>query len=251
MSTDLHARVDNAIARVTARRAAAEYRRCPILIYSSGGNRRFAEIARAAGYKLGSQLPKKVYLRPLYFADQDWRRPNRTAYMAGLAEHRPDLATVLDWERGEQLPEVLDWAEEAAHYAQRIIVIPKVVNGVHRIPRRIGGSDIVLGYSVPTRFGGTEVPSWDFAGWPIHLLGGSPHAQMRIWRQLSAIAEVVSVDGNYAQRQAVKARWAWSGGIATAEGGRSRWWQGGYEDHYAAFAASCDAIHAAWDRLTT
>jgi hypothetical protein len=98
----------------------------PTLIYCAGGNRRFAQIAIDAGYKFGSQLPNTIY-HPIYFADQDWKRPNRATYMAMLAQHRPTMATVLDWERDEQLPEVLDWAEEAAQYVAQVLIIPKVI----------------------------------------------------------------------------------------------------------------------------
>lgn len=106
------------------------------LIYCADGNQRFASIALDAGWLYGAQLPATVYYRP-YMVDQDWRNPERSAYMAALREYRPWLATVLDWERDEQLPEVLDWASEAAQYAQVVIIIPKVHNGIHKIPRSI------------------------------------------------------------------------------------------------------------------
>ena len=165
----------------------------PTLIYCAGGNPRFWKIATDAGFQYGVQLPDTVY-GPLYFADQDWRKPNREVYMAALAEHRPVMATVLDWEYDEQLPEILNWAEEAAQYVKLIIVIPKVMDGIPRIPHRVGGRNVVLGYSVPTRYAGTEIPIWSFSGWPVHLLGGSPHKQMEIYAYLRLIADVVSVD---------------------------------------------------------
>ena len=76
------------------------------LIYCAAGNRRFAEIATSHGFRYGAQLPGTVYtdVAPLYFADQDWKEPNRDKYMSALAQHRPHMATVLDWEREEQLP---------------------------------------------------------------------------------------------------------------------------------------------------
>ena len=70
----------------------------PTLIYCGGGNSRFYDIATAAGFKYGSRLPDTIY-GPLYFADQDWKQPNRDKYMAGLAEHKPYMASVLDLER--------------------------------------------------------------------------------------------------------------------------------------------------------
>lgn len=84
--------------------------------------------------------------------------------MAELAKHRPTMATVLDWERDDQRGEVLDWAAEAAQYIERVLIVPKVPSGIKTLPRRIGGAVIVLAYSVPTRYGGTFVPVWEFDG---------------------------------------------------------------------------------------
>jgi hypothetical protein len=77
----------------------------------------------------GAQLPATVYYPP-QFVDQDWKRPDRAAYVAAVAQHRPRMATVLDWERDEQLPEVLAWAEDVAPFVERVILIPKVIGGV-------------------------------------------------------------------------------------------------------------------------
>lgn len=163
----------------------------PTLIYCAGGNKAFADAARVAGFALGARLPDTVY-HDLFFADQDFKRPNRGAYMAALARHCPTLASVLDLERDEQLPEVLDWAAEAAQYVARVLIVPKAHGVIAQLPRKVGGAEVILGYSVPTRYAGTEVGVWEFAGWPVHLLGGSPQAQ----RRLAAYMDVVSVDGN-------------------------------------------------------
>ncbi len=203
----------------------------------------------------GAQLPGTVYFRP-EFADQDWKKPNRTAYMAALAQHRPRMATVLDWERDEQLPEVLEWAEEAAQYVEIVILIPKVQSGIPRLPRRIGGASVRLGYSVPTAYGGTELPLWEFAGWPVHLLGGSPHRQLHVAHYLDA----VSADGNYIQKQAVSGRF-WTNGNANYAKNRhfptlpeadGRAWgdgSGSSDVPYEAFRRSCVNILAAWRAL--
>lgn len=194
--------------------------RLPELIYCADGNPRFAALAVNAGWRYGARLPGTVY-QAVHFADQDWRNPDRARYMAALATHRPDVATVLDWEHNDQLPEVLGWAEEAAaHVAEAVYLIPKVVGGVDRLPRTIGGKRVVLAYSVPTSYGGSPIPLWELAGWPVHLLGGSPQEQMRLWHQLSPICEVVSVDGNMAAQQARKGR-TWR----QTPGRKGHWWQ--------------------------
>ena len=217
----------------------------PTQIYCAHGNWRMAESAIAAGFRYGSRLPGTVY-HSVYFADQDWKRPNRAAYMVALAQHRPTMATVIDWERDEQLAEVLDWGEEAAQYAAQVVIIPKIFGGISRLPRRIGQANVVLGYSVPTRHGGTDVPTWEFDGWPVHLLGGQPQHQMRLWHYLN----VQSVDGNYANRMATQYCKYWVPRTGTES---TLYWEhlAGYgrDAIYAAFARSCQNIMAAWRAL--
>ncbi len=170
------------------------------LIYCADGNPRFAKIAIEQGFTYGAQLPNSVAFPP-QFVDQDWRNPDREKYMAALRQYKPALATVLDWERDEQLPEVLAWAAEAAqHVSEAVIVIPKVMGGISRIPEVICGKSVRLGYSVPTSFAGTELPLWEFGRRPVHLLGGSPGKQLELAHYLN----VQSADGNYSTLMAIR-----------------------------------------------
>jgi hypothetical protein len=181
----------------------------PTLIMCAGGNRRFAESATRHGWLYGLRLPGTAYA-PVSFADQDWRTPNRTRYMTALAAHRPAMATVLDLERADQLSAVLEWAAEAAQYVQTVIIIPKVCGLIDDIPETINGASVVLGYSVPTTHGGTDVPLWEFGRRPVHLLGGSPHRQMMLTRYLN----VVSADGNMAAKLANRGQfWRYQKGV--------------------------------------
>lgn len=221
------------------------------LIYCGGGNPRFAQIAMDNGFLLGAQLPDTVY-GPLYFADQDWKKPNRGAYMAALAQHRPHIASVLDLERDEQLGDVLSWAEEAAQFANVVMIIPKSFGIIQRLPRTIGGADIRLGYSVPTRHGGTSVPLWEFAGWSVHLLGGNPHKQ----QSLTHYMRVESADGNMALLMAIRHCAFYDPRKRTSSG---YWpsidlydgcpWAGGGSNAdapYEAFRRSCENIMWSW-----
>lgn len=223
------------------------------LIYCAARNQRFADIALRHGLKYGAQLPATVYHAP-YFIDQNWRNPVRASYMTALAEHRPALATVLDWEREEQFDEVLSWAEEAAQYVtDSVIIIPKVNSGISRLPRTMGGKQVRLGYSVPTKFAATAVPQWEFAGWPVHLLGGSPIAQLKHARYLT----VASADGNYIQKMAVKFNCFFSAG--DHKGAKNRRFPHLSESvfghvtsdaPYLAFELSCMNLCAAWAGCT-
>ena len=160
--------------------------------------------------------------------------------MQALRHHRPAMATVLDLEQKEQLPEVLSWAEEAAQYIEMVVIIPKVFGIIPSIPEQIGGAQVILGYSVPTRYGGTEVPLWEFSGWPVHLLGGSPKKQ----KILAKYLHVVSVDGNYANLKATKFC-MWFDGVKWSQlmRGDEIW---GKDAPYEAFQRSCQGIMQMW-----
>lgn len=220
------------------------------LIYCASGNRRFAEIAIGAGFRYGAQMPGTVYYPP-YFVDQDWKKPNREAYMKALEKHRPYMASVMDWERQEQLNEVISWAEEAAPFVTVPMIIPKVHHAISQLPRVIGGRPVRLGYSVPTRFGGTDLFLSEFSGWDVHLLGGSPHRQMELFRYLN----VKSCDGNYSQKMAMYNQF-WSDGHAP--NAKNRYWPRLIEADgtlwekdamYEAFRRSCENIMSAWRKL--
>lgn len=225
----------------------------PELIYCSDGNRRFAEIAIDAGFTYGAQMPNTIYFQP-EFVDQNWKSPDLNKYAAVVVEHNPRLATVLDWEQTEQLPEVLSWAETIAPYVEMVIIIPKVIGEVGRLPRIIGGRPVRLGYSVPTRFGGTCVPAWEFGGWPVHLLGGSPQVQY----QLSYYMDVRSVDGNMHLKMATqyntffdlqkRTRRGYWPSLKDFDG--KKWGDGSAsaDAPYEAFRRSCLAIHKMWRR---
>jgi len=168
------------------------------LIYCAAGNKRFAEIAIRHGYRYGAQLPNTIYFDP-YFTDQNWKKPVRDKYITALAKYRPALATVLDWEQGEQLNEVLSWADEASQYVtEAIIIIPKVVGGIRKLPRQINGRQVRLGYSASSTFSSTPVGLDEFQGWPVHCLGGGPRIQM----QMNRTHDLQSADGNYIQNLA-------------------------------------------------
>lgn len=256
----------------------------PELIYCADGNRRYAEIAIASGFTYGAQLPKTVYYRP-EFVDQDWKKTKckrhevnfdpscqdcaarrsvavdrYTVSIESIANEYgtpPRMATVLDLEWPGLLPEVLDWASAVAPLvSDAVLVIPKYSGAIASLPREINGREIRLAYSVPTSYGGTQVPVWEFLGWPVHLLGGSPHAQMRI----AGVAglNVVSVDGNMMQKMASRRCQYWING--TARYANNRWWptlresndgvlwkNGARDANYEAFRRSCENIIAAWE----
>ena len=198
----------------------------PRLIFCLAGNRTHMQIARDCGWEAGARLPGTLYEQhaPLIFADQDWTAyqralaqspaaaaKRRAAYIQAVAAARPWMASVLDWEYADQLSEVLEWAHELAPHVARVMLIPKVVKQVDRLPNEIAGVPVVLGYSIPTSHGGTRCGLREFDGRRVHLLGGSPRQQLQAAQLLAGRAELVSVDGNMCHRAS----------------GRGTYWQAG------------------------
>lgn len=166
----------------------------PTLIYCQGDNARAAEVARSCGWERGIRSDTYVQdaCRPLYLLDIDWKRPDWARHLRVARAERPALAAAQDVERADQLVGALAQAEELAEWCGAVMVIPKAFEVADRIPGHVGGKPVILGYSVPTRYGGTSVPLWEFGRRPVHLLGGSPRAQ----RALCSYLNVQSADGN-------------------------------------------------------
>jgi hypothetical protein len=245
----------------------------PELIYCADGSPWSVEIARNENgtygdhrFIYGARLPATIYAHP-EFVDQDWSNPNLERYVEAVAEHRPRLATVLDWERWEQLPEVLAWAEAVAPYVKEaIIIIPKVAGGIARLPGEVGGRPVRLGFSVQTGYSGTPVHPVEFLGWPVHLLGGSPLEQMKKAGVIdnqerlleSPQLNVVSVDCNYHLGMANRGQFFIGDGSADyaknrywptlRESAGRRWGDGSTsaDANREAFRRSCRNIWAMW-----
>lgn len=239
------------------------------VIYCADGNKRFASIAIEAGFTYGAQLPNKCYHTP-EFVDQDWENPDLEKYIEAIAQYDPRLVTILDWERWNQLGTILQWGYKIAPYVREaIIIVPKVKGGIEYLPREIKSVPVRLGYSIPTSFGGTLVPTQEFLGWPLHLLGGSPQIQAgyvglysRTPNQLVGELprlNVVSIDGNYHLGRATQhnqffvpdgsARYARNRFWPTLKEADGKKWGDGSnkaDAPYEAFRRSCEAIMEMW-----
>ncbi|MFQ5817446.1 MAG: DUF6610 family protein [Terriglobia bacterium] len=123
--------------------------------------------------------------------DIAWKDYDFARHLAAVKLTRPLLTVAKDIQKAAELPCVLDHANELSQFAQYIIIVPKDARLAEeldeRIPRRF-----LLGYSVPTRYGGTCLPLDSFKGRPVHLLGGRPDVQLQLAKEL----KVFSVDIN-------------------------------------------------------
>jgi hypothetical protein len=156
-------------------------------------------IARRAGWRSGAASSHHVNdaHRPLYFLDAPVHAPRWARHSALARCERPDVVVIPDILTPGQVGRALEQAEEVAPYARALVFIPKMDGIIGRLPRQVGGKEVILGYSVPSRYGSTPLPAFFFRGWPVHLLGGTPLRQLAL---ACAGLQVRSADGNMAQK---------------------------------------------------
>jgi Family of unknown function (DUF6610) len=208
-----------------------------VLIYCAGRGGRFADIAVEAGFVYGCRSDYKPS-HPVGFADLEWKAPNLRDHRAFVRIHAPTYAVAPDVVDLDDLCWTLRYAETLAQWAQKVIIVPKAAGVLQALPHEPW---LVVGYSVPTQYGGTDLFLSELAGWPVHLLGGSPNRQLNLAYYLN----VVSADGNAATRAAE---------FGTVFNARTRRWDQGAEPQgpdlpYRAFARSCEQIQRAWASL--
>ncbi len=208
------------------------------LIYCAGRGGRFAEIAIAAGFAYGCRSDYRPS-HPVAFADLDWHAPNLEQHATFVREHAPRFAVAPDVLALGDLPATLRYAERLAEHAARVLIVPKVAGVMAALPREPW---LMIGYSVPSRYGGADALLLsELAGWDVHLLGGTPAQQLT----LAPYLDVVSADGSAATKAARWGTWFCS---------RRRKWIGGAEGlpagpglPYRTFERSCGEIVRAWD----
>jgi hypothetical protein len=130
------------------------------------------------------------HLSHVYFVDIDWKNYSFERHLNAVRQVRPTMTVARDVTEGDHIDDVLQEASILAKVANTVIVVPK--DPALTSKRRLGVPDLFrLGYSVPTRYGGTTINPQHFTG-DVHLLGGRPDVQ----RRLANIMTVRSLDGN-------------------------------------------------------
>lgn len=218
------------------------------LIYCAGGNPLLSQIAYEEGYLLGFRSDANMAncKYPVSFIDIDYKKPDFEKHLGVVSRYHPKYATVPDLSEQEvsreDIDRVLAQAERLQLHCEIVLVVPKLTGQITLLPPHFA-----IGYSVPSRYGGAKYPLWELAGRKIHLLGGSPKKQMQAYLHLSAIAEVMSIDGNYAQSQAVKYAMYWH---------RHKWLYhpekdaGGKDLYQECWRWSCQHLMTAWKQIS-
>ncbi len=126
----------------------------------------------------------------LGFLDIKWQDYDFQRHLEAAKQTRPILTVAQDIEKRSQLTRVIDQAHALADYADTVIVVPKPRSLSEELNDSIP-EDFLVGYSVPTKYGGTRIKPECFRR-PVHLLGGRPDVQ----RNLAEVMSVVSLDCN-------------------------------------------------------
>ncbi|MDI7384248.1 DUF6610 family protein [Cronobacter dublinensis] len=124
------------------------------------------------------------------FIDIDWKNYNFEKHLAAVKEKKPFLTIARDVENIFELDSILKQAEILKEHSLHVAIVPKDVCMNNRLTQLVP-KEFILGYSVPTKYGGTKV-SIDSFDREVHLLGGRPDVQ----RRLANYMNVLSLDCN-------------------------------------------------------
>ena len=126
----------------------------------------------------------------LGFLDIDWKNYNFQQHLRAAKACKPLITVARDVEDIRDLPLILTQADELANHCFHVVLVPKDPRLEQNLEKIIP-AHFILGYSVPTRYGGTRIRVEAFER-PVHLLGGRPDAQRRIAERM----RVFSADCN-------------------------------------------------------
>lgn len=156
-------------------------------------SRRVLTIAQRYGWLPGARYTNLRDVRgctTLGFLDIDWRQYDFRRHLAAARSWQPRVTVAQDIACVANVGRVLDQARQLKLYVDTVIIVPKHP-AVMVLIRPILGDGFMLGYSVPSRYGRSLVPTQDYET-PVHLLGGRPDRQ----RALGDSLQVVALDCN-------------------------------------------------------
>ena len=218
----------------------------PILIYCAGGNAELVRIAYEAGWQLGVRSDKYHYPGyKLALVDVDYKKPDFEKHLARVAKEQPMFATVPDLSDKEfdlaDVERALVQAERLKDYCQTVLLVPKLLGQLELIP-----AEYAIAFSIPTKYGGAKFHHSALTGRRVHLLGGSPQEQMRLYYQINTRfgGQVISADGNMGQKMAMQFLKYWE---------RSRWvrWpDSSQSQYYPCWQRTCENVYQSWEVLT-
>ena len=156
-------------------------------------SKRVLQIATKHGWLAGARYTNLRDIRKFEtvgFIDVDWKHYSFKKHLEAVKAIKPLMTVARDIERVIDLERTLDQANELCAHCKYVVIVPKHPALTERLNAELPRT-FILGYSVPTRYGGTKIPPQAFKR-PVHLLGGRPEIQRKSADQM----QVVSVDCN-------------------------------------------------------
>jgi hypothetical protein len=162
----------------------------PILKFVAHG-KRVISLAGENGWRPGARYTnlrdvKHVRFEGVGFLDIHWKKYCFSKHVAAARITRPYMTVARDIECMSQLSSIIAEARELLKFSTKVIVVPKDIRLEGQIESVIP-AEFVLGYSVPTRYGGTKIHTDAFQR-NVHLLGGRPDVQRKLAHQMPVIS---------------------------------------------------------------
>jgi len=162
----------------------------------------FAFIADMMGFRIGTRSDQfdtnRTHLLledgiPVDFVDNNFKEPDRDRLENIVDRVDSEYVVLPDVYDRNDLEDIVEYGERLQEVYEIIpIVVPKDTLDYSMIP-----SEWLLGFSVPSGYGETDVPVELFTSHRVHLLGGSPRNQIKYANKLEDVgADLFSVDGN-------------------------------------------------------
>lgn len=156
-------------------------------------SKRVSFIAKRLGWLPGARYTNLRDVREfeqIGFLDIDWKNYDFRRHLNAAKSTKPVMTVAQDVEDKAEISKIIDQAWELSLHSKYVIIVPKDIKLTSRL-NAIIPKDFILGYSVPTKYGGTAIPPEAFER-PVHLLGGRPDVQ----RKLAEKMPVFSFDCN-------------------------------------------------------
>lgn len=124
------------------------------------------------------------------FLDINWKHYNYALHLEAAKRMKPALTIAQDVLCITNLKNILKEADELQKYSDFVAIVPKDPRLTSKLESLIP-SHFIIGYSVPSKYGSTNIPASAVIR-PVHLLGGRPDIQRKIANE----CPVISIDCN-------------------------------------------------------
>ena len=165
------------------------------LIFCGDSKGKFGRVAIRHGWLYGCQPNKSTFLDDVSFVDLDFKNMDKGTYLQRycnfIAKVQPKFAVLPDVLTEMHLYLALGIGERIAEHCEKLIIVPKMINSIERLPANIRNKPVILGYPC-SKYGNQtlETTILEFNQWKngVHLLGGTPQKQFKLARLMPIVS---------------------------------------------------------------